>query len=423
MNSPRKSGTLAAIALVGCLSALLQSLNKATFKSGTFLLNGYWASFYSMSYSDGFRRRALIGSIIRALQPNGGSIVAVNILAGIVLIFLTAIYAIYFIQQSRKTNAWNYVFCAAFFLSALISIFFEVFGDLLQIALLLFLAVAWLLSRYVRSGFIRVIIALCVLIPCFLIHEAAIFFIAPCIPFLLCSKPRLRHFLITAVALVIFLAWSSLWSHVNPRMTYHLVLLHGQQKIDTQEILGTPSFGQLMRQLYTVHFAGLHGKITLLTKCAKIFSLIFAAWVAAANIFPRRTLTKQVHLYVALMVSSIPFWILAADWGRFTAYYFFLVVTLPFWCSISTNEAEIARNERTSGPIGAMVFQLQWISQFTLVRITSLIALIGSPFVASRVYGMNLRNFLCVLFIGAFAAAQVSGAIQDPLHQDKPEAS
>ena len=120
MNSPRKSGTLAAIALVGCLSALLQSLNKATFKSGTFLLNGYWASFYSMSYSDGFRRRALIGSIIRALQPNGGSIVAVNILAGIVLIFLTAIYAIYFIQQSRKTNAWNYVFCAAFFFSALI---------------------------------------------------------------------------------------------------------------------------------------------------------------------------------------------------------------------------------------------------------------------------------------------------------------
>jgi hypothetical protein len=423
MNPQKNDGTFAAIALVGCLSALLQFSNKATLKSGTFLMNGYWASFYSMSYSDGFRRRAFIGSIIRALQPNGGSILAVNILAGVVLFFLIAIYAIYFILQSRKTNAWSYILCAAFFLSALISIFFEVFGDLLQIALLLFLVVAWFLGRYVRSGSIRAIIALCTLIPCFLIHEAAIFFIAPCIPFLLCSKPRLRHFLITAVALVIFLAWSTLWSHVNPRMTYHLVLLHGQQKIDTKEILGTPSFGQLMHQMYTVRFAGLRGKITFLTKFAKIFALILAAWIAAANIFPRHTLTKQVYLYMALMVSSIPFWILAADWGRFTAYYFLLAVTLPFWCAISTNEAEVAHHEDTSGPIDAMVLHLEWISQFTLVRITSLIALIGSPFIASRVYGMNLRNLLCVLFIGAFAVAQVSGAIQDPLHLDKPEAS
>ena len=42
MESQRVDGTFATIALVGCLSALLQFLNKAALKSGTFLLNGYW---------------------------------------------------------------------------------------------------------------------------------------------------------------------------------------------------------------------------------------------------------------------------------------------------------------------------------------------------------------------------------------------
>ena len=246
-----------------------------------------------------------------------------NILASGVLVALLAIYITYFIRQSRRTTAWNYVFFAAFFLSALISIFFEVFlGDLLQISLLLFLVVAWLLRRYVLSGALRVAAASCVLVPCFLIHEAWILFIAPALPFLLRSRPRLRHFVITAAALLIFLTWSAVWSHVHPRMTYHLLLPHGEQKINTQDIFGTPSFGQLMHLLYGVHFAGLRGKITLFLKIVKVFALVFAGWIAAANIFNRRALVRQCHLYMALMACSIPFWILAADWGRFTTYYF-----------------------------------------------------------------------------------------------------
>jgi len=54
-------------------------------KAGTFLLNGYWPSFYAMSHSDGFRRRAIVRSIFREFEPNGGSIVAVNVLSGVIL--------------------------------------------------------------------------------------------------------------------------------------------------------------------------------------------------------------------------------------------------------------------------------------------------------------------------------------------------
>ena len=423
MESQKIDGTLETIALVGCLSALLQFLNKAALKSGTFLLNGYWASFYSLSYRDGFRRRALIGSFFREFEPNGGNIIAVNILAGGVLVALLAIYITYFIRQSRRTTAWNYVFFAAFFLSALISIFFEVFGDLLQLALLLFLFAGWVLSRHIGSGALRVILALCIIAPCFLIHEAAIFFIAPCIPFLLRSIPRLKDFLISAVALVVFLAWSTLWSHVHPHVTYHLILLHGQKEIDTQEIMGTPSFGQLMYELYVVHFAGLRGKINLLIKIGKIFSLVFAGWVAVANIFPRRTLAKQSYLYVVLMVCSIPFWILAADWGRFSTYCFLLMVTLPFWSAASTEESDTTSYEEIPRFIESITLRLEWISQFTLVRITALIALVGSPFFAARIYGMNLRDLLCVLFVGVFAAAQAAGLIRDPLRMNESASS
>ena len=97
---------------------------------------------------------------------------------------------------------------------------------------------------------------------------------------------------------------------------------------------------------------------------------------------------------------------LAADWGRFSTYYFMLMVTLPFWSAASTEASETAPNEQVPRFIEAITLRLEWVSQFTLIRITALIALTGSPFFAARVYGMNLRDLLCVAFVGVFAAAQ-----------------
>ncbi len=410
-KSPSAVPTLLILVLFGCFSALLQVLTKAVLRSGTFLVDGYWASFYTMTYSDGFRRRALMGSLLRLLQPHGGSIILINVFSAAVLGALLFLFFTQLLRHVRVLTPWAYVLFTAFVASALVEIYFEVLGDLLQLCLLLFLLVYWLLDTRLRSTTARVALILPTVALCFLIHEASIFFIAPCLPFLLHPKPRVKDFWVSVVVLALFLAWSSHWSVLHAESTYHLNLLHGQKEIVLEDTKGTPSFMQLLHSLYGVNYVGIKGKVRLLEKCARIMVLILAGWVALANLFTEKRLARQIYVYVALMVAAVPFWVIAFDWGRFTTYNFLLVITLACWDHGAEEDTYFSHAAQ----------RLRWISSFTLVRVTALIALVRSPFAVSRLYGVDLHDLLLVIFLGAFAYAQVVGWIPDMTSIASPE--
>lgn len=410
--------TAVCIALAGCFFALLHFLTKAALHSPSLLVTPYWVSFFELSYGDGFRRRALMGSLLRAAEPGGGSVVLINVFAALVLAGLLVVYLSSFVRKMQRTS-WAYVFTFGFFMSALISVLFEVMGDLLQTAILLFVVVAWFAVHHVRSRPAALVLLLVALVPCFLIHEAAVFFLAPCLPFLFYRSPGLKQFVMLGIApLVIFLAWSTAWNAVHPHLTYHLNLLHGGTHLDTKETFGTPTFRELLHQLYGVHFAGARGKVNFLLKVLKVAALVLGGWIAMSLIFPKSLVRRQLFLYTTLMICSLPLWVIAADWGRFSAYYFFLTIVLTSWRPFGqpTVEAVPAFVER-------MEIRLHEITGSTLVRIAALFALVESPFFASRIYGMDLRSLLCVLALSTFAAAQLKGWISDVQIPERREAA
>jgi hypothetical protein len=204
---PYKSGTKPLspywIATAGALAGCFRNVHN-NYATGTLWVDPYWISFYLTNFKDGYRRRALIGSLCRFLFPAGMNVVLINAVAVLVLLLCMA----WFIRSVgrlslREPTLRSSLFLFALSASAVTAVFAEVLGDTLQIAFLFFVF-TMLLARRLQSPSLQRLLALGALTLGFFIHEASIFFLAPALPFFLKERPKLREFALLAAALRLF---------------------------------------------------------------------------------------------------------------------------------------------------------------------------------------------------------------------------
>ena len=390
--------------------AAVRGLHFSNLRAGFGLMDGYWISFYLMNYSDGFRRRALMGSLFHFLQPAGVPVLLINLFAAVVLGALLATFAFALTRIARRISPFGLSLGFAFCVSTLVCVYFEVFGDMLQICLVL-LAVISLVALRQHSTAVRNVLGYSLLVLCFFLHEGSIFFVAPCLPFLIRRWPRRQDFVLPAAAAFALLVFSMTLSDLHPHPTSHLsVFSHTAVPFDLP--IQTKPFRVLLREMYVVKFGGLKGGLRFAFKVVRLTLLALSGLVAMANLLPWSYLRRLVYAFAVLGLFSVPLWVIAEDWGRFLAYNFLLAILVASW---KNRHAPHSSPSDSGPPIDAFAFSLRRFGSYSLVRLAALMILVLSPFHESRVLGITSTSIALCLGLIVAAVAQLLGWLPDPL--------
>jgi hypothetical protein len=287
---------------------------------GTLWVDPYWLMFYLNNYPDGFRMRALVGSVCRVLFPGGLSVVTVNIFALLMLVsclvlFFRALCTLAGNQASWRRSLMLFAIAA----STVTAAFYETMGDLLHVALLLYCVTAFVLVRYVRNETVRLAALTCAVLLCFLTHEASIFALVPAMPFILKARPRLRDFVVPALLFVGLLLVASHWGHEliwHPSTHANLY----PKGVQAAAPLSTPTYANELTVVHREYFGSHDAKVYFVGRCLRIVVLILVYLTALAVLLPTRIAARAYLIMGLIQICSVPLWIVAIDWGRFLTY-------------------------------------------------------------------------------------------------------
>lgn len=348
------------------------------------LVGSYWAGFYYTSYAGGDRRRALIGSIFSLVHPGGVGLFAITIFA---LAVLCSIYFLFVNSLLRSEGGLTLKQRYAHLLilgGVLVSIQWEVLGDLLQIDLLIFLLVLLGLCRFVRNINARVAMMLLLMVPLTAIHEAALFIFPPFIPYVRERRPVLRDFALPALVAVALLGASMV---LGAGTSEHLSRSSTAVGSLAQAVPDrTPPFSILMREELHHDFGTVRAVASWVSRILRIVSLLLASvFVCVMARYFRAS--GFVQTAWRALVFSVPLWLIAHDWGRFLSYTIVL--------SLFVEGTLLARTELPTMP--------RWLSAFARLKNDTsawlaavAILLLGAGHEA-RVAGMDLRGFLAAV--------------------------
>jgi hypothetical protein len=290
----------------------------------TLLMEPYWVDFCLVNYQDGYRRRALIGSLWRLLFPGGLNVVAINgfslliTLALLTLLFLAIRHSLR--QDDTRSRFWVF----ALFASAFTSIFFEVTGDMLQIAMLLLCIVMLLLAPRLRHPAARLLLGLATLSIGFLIHEASVFFLPTALPFFLSRRPRLRDMILPLVLIIPLLAVAQQWSNRQGHPTYPVLLRSGDRYLPPAA--AAPSLQTELMWETNLNFGSRVSFHNFVRRIVQITLFALALALVGRQITSRETFERILFPTLVIFGISLPLWTIAHDWGRFLAYAIFLAI-------------------------------------------------------------------------------------------------
>jgi hypothetical protein len=274
----------------------------------------YWANYWLISYTDGFDRRALLGQVVRTLFRDPIQYVALNALAvAIAAIILCWIYWAYF---SRQFGGGRLVPFLIILSGPTSTIFFEVLGDPLHLsflAVLCYSAVARAVPTVPNA--ILALLAACVVV---LIHEASIFIFLPAIYLIFCiTTGREASFVVAAVATVTLAIGIALALNAQMPTGRGLGLVVANGTIAHASVQVLPSFVVLLADELESHFGSLDA---LQNFACKVLGV--SVWPLLAlevlERFHRNELVPKV--FRSLLLLSLPLYVIAHDWGRFTIY-------------------------------------------------------------------------------------------------------
>jgi hypothetical protein len=330
------------IALAGAAMNVLRGFHWNPGK-GTLWVDPYWLMFYLNNYQDGFRMRALVGSVCRVLFPGGLPVLAVNIFSLLVLVSCLVVFFRALCRLAALPPSWRQslmIFAVA--ASTVTAAFYETMGDMLHITLLLYCVTALLLMRYVRNDTVRLMALTCVVVICFLTHEASIFALAPAMPFILKARPRMRDFVVPALLFVGLLGVASHWGHEivwNPSMHANLYP-HGVQAASGWS---TPTYANELATVGREYFGSHDAKVYFIGRCLRIVILVLVYLTMLAVLLPRRMAARAYLIMGCIQICSVPLWIVAIDWGRFLTYALVIaVVSCGLWQRELQDEPETA---------------------------------------------------------------------------------
>lgn len=370
-------------------SAAVRGFQKKSFEQTHTLMGRYFAGFYSVTYATGGRRRALIGSILAALHPGGLSLRALNILGLLVLLTLLAFFIKAVLLATSDATLKQRLLHLALCGGVLISIEWEVLGDLLQIDILLFLLASMLLRRLVRNAGLRLGLAVLLLIPLTLVHEAAIFLFPAFLPFVSGKRPELRQFTCPIAFAVILLGISLRWGSAPHDGT------HGTATAQTStQDTRTPPFSALLEEEGGHDFGSARLIAAFGSRFVRILSLLSACLIVCATALGSRA-KGFLQTFLRALLLSLPLWLIAHDWGRFVSD----LIILTFYCEFLL----LTSADQPSSPFIDRVRRVFDRSERVPALIAGLsVLLLGAGFEA-RVSGMGLQGFLASVPLIAFA--------------------
>ena len=276
----------------------------------------YWARFWLVSYSDGYVRRGLLGQMVRLFAGEAISVVTLNVLALVVALTVLALVYRLFFSRVGTDRHWIIVFVVVISGPAT-TLFFEVLGDPLQVALLCVIAYL-LLAPKLGSGAIGRLAAVATALTVVLIHEASIFLLVPAVYLIFCltTGRRPRYPLLAVVMIALTAITVALFSIQEPTSAgLALVTRDGTRLYPSGNVL--PPFFALLRADLGYYFGSAVGPLRLALKLAGSFLWPVLVVLAAAHIVKVRALAT---VFFVLLLPSLPLYVIAHDWGRFAIY-------------------------------------------------------------------------------------------------------
>ena len=359
-------------AFLGVLAAFARGIHFDHLHDGTIAMHPYYVGFYLASYQDGFRRRALVGTIARLLSPHGLNVLWLNLFALAILGAILTLGVSAFVKLGSKSTRMSRLFAFAFCAGPMIAVLVEIIGDTLQIAFLGLIAVVFFCARYVESRPVRLLLGLGSLVLGFFIHEASIFFIAPCVPFLMYRWPRARHFVLPGLVAVGCFLLAMHWSNVTPHRTYPVILFHFNGPLSEDVV--TPGFRALLHLEHDLYFGSRRAEASFGMKCVKLLAVIFVSLVALANCLSVEKLKRVLFTVACMTPFFLPLWCVAHDWGRFFAYSLYLAILLTAFMRYREDAEEPTR---LAGAVEHFCVLLEVIASLEVVQIASIFLLIA----------------------------------------------
>ena len=311
--------TLYWIALAGAAMNMIRGFHWNPGR-GTMWVDPYWVMFYLNNYPDGYRMRALVGSVCRVLFPGGVPVQAINIFGLVMLVLCVALFFRAVCRLAADQQSWRrslMVFALA--ASTATAVFYETIGDMLHVAILFYCVTALVLTRFVRSNTVKLAVLTCAALVGFLAHEASMFMLIPAMPFVLKARPRVRDFAVPLVLYAGLLGLSQHWPHVvvqHPSMHANLY----PQGVQAASAWSTPTYRNELTVEHREYFGSHEAKIYFLTRCLRIVMMALAYLTAVAVLLPRRIAARAYLVLGCILVCSAPLWAVAIDWGRFLTY-------------------------------------------------------------------------------------------------------
>ena len=385
------------------------------YRFGTLLIDPYWIGFYVTSYGDHYRRRALIGTLCRLVAPHGISVLAINIVAIVVLCSLIFLLIKAWQHLELDNTFRGRLFTFAFFAAPFIGLLWEVLGDTLQIAFLLFSAVLLLARDRIENRAILVALGAVLICLAFFIHEASIFFLAPVLPFFLQRKPQPRDFIIPTVLLGALVLLSAAWSHVQPNLTYSAILFpqHGH----FADPIETPDFKTLILLEKQEDFSSKRATIHFGIKILRIAALAFVGLIALVTAFSRSGFERFIATLACTGLYCLPLFVIAHDWGRFLCYAFMLAILAA---AIPFSKIDLHEENNSMGWSSRAALRLRAMSNSTLLQMATLFVLLEKPGLPMRLRGVSSRELVTLIALGLIAFVTYRAKSRD-LHEASSE--
>ncbi|MBL3586075.1 hypothetical protein JMM61_11875 [Rhodovulum sulfidophilum] len=278
---------------------------------GAICIDSYWTQFWLISYEDDFTRRALLGSIARAL---GGIPTDVYVLNVICLSIAIGLVILSVFQLRRFDTPFRNQLTAALIVGPSATVLIETVGDPLQVCGSITLAVAFLRGKV---GAILSILAIPVVVA---IHEASVFLY---VPVLVCLAGRnippalmLRNTILVIVGLILL---SVLLSEQQASSIGGALKLNDGSLMTVKQ---SPffSYTDLLKDELDKHFGSLDGFVDLIRNAigSLIWPLLFLIFLSCRGGHP-----QGLGNFIVLFLLSSPLYIIAHDWGRFAIHTLF----------------------------------------------------------------------------------------------------
>ena len=289
-------------------------------------MDPFWLEAWLLQPQHGFHVRGLLGLLTHLTTPRGPDVLVLNIIALLISIGVVATLACWLYR--RATTLWGRLAIAVLLGSPPCAVFFAQLGDPLSIVLALFLVTLWCLRR-IDNQIGRWLVAGAFCVVGVAIHEASIFLFLPAIV-LVCAEqgpPTRASYIKYAVLAMPFLLLAVIPNSVRPPDPQFHAFNSLTGEIIPHQAKPFPSYREMIPEVWAFYVSTPRRAAIFALKFARVWPFQLLVMLLVAGLIVRGAAARALwRRWLYLYVCSIPLYLVAVDWGRFS--------TLTFWIAI-----------------------------------------------------------------------------------------